>query len=233
MKELIYDHGGKIGEKPLFRVHIHLNEVNNQTEMKMKMTFESPEIAKRMAVFIKDANGNSTWDRLGEYLCDTYQHRKIFRLDRVFEADIGKLYQLFVDKEAVEKWQPPIGFFMKIRSGSVAVGDHIFYEMGNGDFSLFGRSTYLVIKKSECIEFLQEFCDEYGNIAKHPGAPIWPKQWKTSVNFYSEGEKLTRISLISELLPETKDDECDAFINERVGMMNGWNGSLDRLENLI
>ena len=233
LKRLEYDHGANENQKALFRVNVLFSESKNKTTMKMTMTFESPQIAKEMSKFIKDAGGNSTWDRLGEYLEKEINHKNIFLLNRVFEAPIDKVFDMFTNSAQIERWQPPTGFSMKIIEGKIEASNSVFYEMGNDAVKFYGRSTYQQIKRPEFISFLQEFCNESGQNAKHPGAPIWPARWSTSVTFVQEENSLTRITLKSELIENYTSAELEAFFAERGGMTQGWNGSFDRLENLL
>lgn len=233
LKRLEYDHGANENQKALFRVNVTFNEIDKKTSMQLKMTFETPEIAKNMSQFIKDANGNSTWDRLGEYLEEKHKSKNVFLLNRVFEASIEAVFDCFTKPEHIEKWQPPTGFYMKILEGKIKESQSVFYEMGNDDIKFYGRSTYQKISPPKFISFLQEFCNSDGENIKHPGAPDWPARWLTSVTFTAEEPKLTRITLKSELLDQHTSAELKAFIAERGGMTQGWNGSLDRLEDML
>ena len=142
LKRLEYDHGANENQKALFRVNVLFSENNSKTTMKMTMTFESPQRAKEMSKFIKDAGGNSTWDRLGEYLDEECNHKNVFLLNRVFEASIDAVFDMFTNPDHIEKWQPPNGFYMKIIEGKVEAGNSVFYEMGNNEVKFYGRSTY-------------------------------------------------------------------------------------------
>lgn len=232
-KHLEYDHGANENQKALFRVKVLFSENEGKTTMKMTMTFESAEKAKQMSKFIKDAGGNSTWDRLGEYLEEEYNHKNIFLLNRAFESPRDILFEMFTNPEYIEKWQPPSGFYMKILDGKIAAGSSVFYKMGNDEIKFYGRSTFQKIVRPEFISFIQEFCDETGRNAKHPGAPVWPARWLTSVTFAQEEIGITRLTLKSEIIEEHTSAELNAFISERAGMTQGWNGSWDRLESLI
>ncbi len=228
-----YDHGGNETQKPLFRVDAKFSESDNKTTLNMTMTFESPEMALRMSQYIKDANGNSNWDRLGEYVEKEYNKRDVFLLSRVFETNIENLFSKFTSPSEIVKWQPPTGFDMRfVNPVEIKEGQSAFYEMGNSEVKFFGRSTYQKINPPKFISFVQEFCNESGENAKHPGAPVWPKMWLTSVSFASENNNQTRMTLESEIFKEHTSEELAAFIDARAGMTVGWMGSLDRLEEL-
>src|SRR5262245_47892425 len=66
--KLVYDHGGHEDRPPLFRVTVRFSEVDGQTKMEMSMSLPTPEAAAETRKFIKRAGGDSTWDRLAEYL---------------------------------------------------------------------------------------------------------------------------------------------------------------------
>ncbi|RYZ85289.1 MAG: ATPase [Proteobacteria bacterium] len=67
-KRLVYDHGATETTPPLFRVTVTFEEKAGKTHMHMIMALETPEAAEATKGFIKTAGGNSTWDRLAEYL---------------------------------------------------------------------------------------------------------------------------------------------------------------------
>jgi uncharacterized protein YndB with AHSA1/START domain len=229
-KRLEYDHGATENNKALFRVNVTFSESDGKTTMKMISTFESAQIAKEMSGFIKMAGGTSTWDRLGEYLEQEHNNKNIFLLNRVFEAPIDVVFDMFISPARIEKWQPPTGFNMKIIEGKIEAGSSVFYEMGNNEVKFYGRSTYQKITRHEWISFIQEFCNEIGQNTKHPGAPVWPARWLTSISFTEEEAGITRITLKSEIIDKHTSEELEAFIAARDGMTQGWNGSLDRLE---
>ncbi|HPI41195.1 MAG TPA: SRPBCC family protein [Pseudobdellovibrionaceae bacterium] len=233
LKRLQYDHGANENQKALFRVNVLFSESHGQTTMKMTMTFESSQIAIDMCKFIKEAGGNSTWDRLGEYLEEKYNNKNIFLLNRVFEAPIDVVFDMFTNPAHIEKWQPPSGFSMKILDGKIETGNSVFYEMGNNEVKFYGRSTYQKILRPEFISFYQEFCNEGGQNTKYPGAPVWPAMWLTFVTFTEEEASTTRITLKSEIIDNYSSDELTAFLAARGGMTQGWNGSFDRLEILL
>src|SRR3954471_4927830 len=66
--KLVYDHGGNDDRPPLFRVTVLFSETDGKTMMEMSMRLATPEAAEETRKFIKKAGGDSTWDRLAEYL---------------------------------------------------------------------------------------------------------------------------------------------------------------------
>ena len=78
-KKLVYDHGGYDDRPPLFRVTVEFSEVDGKTRMEMTATCPTAEEAAQMRKFIKAAGGNSTWDRLAEYLNEDGERSQLLR----------------------------------------------------------------------------------------------------------------------------------------------------------
>ena len=66
--KLVYDHGANDERAPLFRVTALFRDLGEKTQLVLTMALESAEAAAETRRFIKQAGGNATWDRLGEYL---------------------------------------------------------------------------------------------------------------------------------------------------------------------
>lgn len=199
----------------------------------MTMAFPSAEVAKTTKKFIRQANGNSTWDRLAEYLEQEDTGKDIFVIHHAFEAPIETVYEMWANPKHLQKWLPPQGFDMKVLKGDIKTGDSLFFSMSNGsDFSLYGRMEYVKLEKGKTIAYSQQFCDKNGNVSRHPGAPTWPETLMTTVTF-TEEENGTRVRVQSEPYGSTTSEELSEFIKERTGMTQGWNGSFDKLEEIL
>src|SRR6185312_3143757 len=85
--KLVYDHGASDkSDSPMFRVTVLFAEQNGKTKMDMTMTLPSAEAAQETRKFIKKAGGDSTWDRLAEYLTDKTEGKRVFVINRTFDA---------------------------------------------------------------------------------------------------------------------------------------------------
>ena len=102
--KLVYDHGGNDDRPPLFRVTVLFTEVAGKTLMEMTMALESPEAAREIKKFIKLASGNSTWDRLGEYLEEKQNSKDVFVFNQVIEAPINRIVVMWTKPEQILKW---------------------------------------------------------------------------------------------------------------------------------
>ncbi len=230
---LVYDHGATETTPPLFRVTVTFEEFKGKTVMDMTMALETPEAAKEIKKFIKQAGGNSTWDRLAEYLEEEQKQKDIFVINRSFEAPIATVFDMWTNPKHFPKWLPPTGFNMEILKGSIKENESVFYSMTNGEVTFYGRVNYQQIKPVTHLIYTQEFADKDGNIARHPGAPTWPQSMLTTVTFTEEDDGGTRVNVRWEADGKATSEELKAFIEERAGMTQGWTGSFDKLEDLL
>ena len=232
--KLVYDHGASSKDaKPLFRVTMTFEEFKGKTVMDMTMALETPEAAKEIAKFIKMAGGNSTWDRLGEYLEHEQSGKDPFYINRTFDAPIATVFDMWTKPEHIAKWMPPTGFTMEFKNADIREGGSSFYSMTNGEFTMYGKAHYKEIKPVNHLVYTQQFADQDGNMSRHPGAPTWPAFMLTTVTFSEEGPNETRVTVKWEPFGEFTQAEVDAFIKERAGMTVGWTGSFDKLEALL
>lgn len=234
--KLVYDHGGndELDRPPLFRVTAIFTDLAGKTQLEMTMALATAEAAEETKKFIKKASGNSTWDRLGEYL-DKEQHGKeIFVINRAFEAPLDVLFEMWTNPEHLSQWLPPTGFQMQFLKANIQTGGGSLFSMDNGaGVRFFGRAEYLQIEKPHRIVYTQQFCDKQGNIARHPGAPVWPETMLMTVTLCEESPETTRVTVKSEAYGAVTPEELAAFVQERAGMTQGWNGSFDKLEEVL
>ena len=106
---LVYDHGASADRPPLFRVTVHFTEVAGKTKMEMSMALATPEAATQTKKFIKKAGGDSTWDRLAEFLEFENSKKEIFVINRVFEAPVDLVFQMFSDPKHISQWSAEVG----------------------------------------------------------------------------------------------------------------------------
>jgi uncharacterized protein YndB with AHSA1/START domain len=232
---LVYDHGGNDERPPMFRVNVQFSSLGNgdKTLMNMRMIFPSPEAAAQARTMIRAAGGNTTWDRLGEYLAET-QGKNRFILNRSFEANIETLYAMWTEKEHLTKWVPPAGFTIEYLRADLQAGGQAFYRMsGPEGATMYGTVYYLEFTKPKRVVYTQQFATETGALARHPMASTWPESVHTVVELTEEGENETRVTLTWEPAQGTPREGVDTFCAARAGMTQGWTGSLDALETYL
>jgi uncharacterized protein YndB with AHSA1/START domain len=232
-KKLVYDHGGYDERAPLFRVTVLFTETAGKTKMDMTMTLPTPEAAEKARQFIKQAGGNSTWDRLAEYLEKEASGQEKFVINRTFEAPIDLMFEMWTDPQHFAQWLPPTGFEMQFIKSKIAPGERTFWMMTGGDVKMHGSFEYVAIEKPCKIVYKQQFRDAEDRISRHPLAPVWPETMLTTVTLTEEAPDRTRVTVTGEPHGKMTREELAAFIEERAGMTQGWTGSFDKLEALL
>ncbi|HEX6533681.1 MAG TPA: SRPBCC family protein [Gemmatimonadaceae bacterium] len=228
---LVYDHGAHDDRPPLFRVTVLFTEVRGGTRMDMRMTLPTPEAAEATRKHIKEVGGNSTWDRLAEYLEKESSDRDVFVITRTFEAPIDVLFDMWTDPRHLSAWLPPTGFTMRFLKPDIRVGGTSTYSMSDGGTTtMYGRVEYLEIDRPHRIVYTQQFCDEHGQISRHPRLPVWPETLLTNVSLTPESPDRTRVTVRWEVHGTATRDEAEAFSGSKGGMTRGWSGSFDKLE---
>jgi uncharacterized protein YndB with AHSA1/START domain len=233
-ERLVYDHGANEERDKLFTVTVTFREEKGKTTMHMTMTLPSPEEAAAAKQFIRDANGNSTWDRLGEYLEAETTGKDLFVINRSFEAGIKTVFEMWADPEHFSRWMGPKGATLSFINTDVREGGSSHYAMTNADGGLmYGQLNYRKISPHHLLIYTQNFCDRDGNLTKPPFAPTWPDMMLTTVTFAEEGPMETRVTVRWEVWGEATDTERRTFHDAKAGMMEGWNGAFDKLEAVL
>lgn len=231
--KLVYDHGGNENQPLMFQVTVFFSEQEGKTKMEMTMAFPTAEIATSTKQFIKQANGDSTWDRLAEYLSQEKNQKDIFVINRSFQAPIQLTYEMFTEAKHFANWMPPTGATMEFLKTDIKVGGTSFYRMDSAHGVMFGKVNYKDFTQPNRLLYTQTFCDEKGNISRHPLAPTWPETMLTTITLTDEGPQQTRITIQWEVFGEATAIERETFHNAKIGMMGGWTGSFDKLENYL
>ncbi len=229
-KKLVYDHGGSDDRPPLFRVTALFSEENGKTKLEMTMALSTPEAAKEIKAFIKKANGESTWDRLAEYVEKGKSGKEIFVIARTFHCDLKTMHALWTKPEHFSQWLAPTGMEMQVVDGEIKEGSTVTYQMSGNSMVLRGRIRYHELR-SDRLVYSQEFLDEKGNLSRHPMLPVWPESVLTTVKLAQEDAEHTRVTVLWE--PKGTKEEIEAFVKMKPGMMGGWTGSFDKLEALL
>ncbi len=230
---LVYDHGGSETNPPLFRVEVTFHALKKKTKMEMTMTFSSSEKAQEIKKFIKLAGGNATWDRLAEYLEQTLNHKEKFVINRSFDAPQEIVFKMWTDPDHLSKWLSPTGTEMKFFKADIKAGGSSFYTMFSANMKLYGRIQYKEVKAPDLVTYTQQFCDENEKVCRHPMAPTWPETMFTTIEFATEENNKTRVTVTWEPFGEVTQEEVEAFVKARSGMTGGWTGSFDKLEDYL
>lgn len=232
-QKLVYDHGGTDDRPPLFRVTVTFAEANGKTTMEMTSTLPSPEAAREMAKYIKQAGGYATWDRLAEHLEDTATGKKRFVIHRTFDVSVARVFEMWTNPVHLAKWLPPAGTEMRFLRSEIAVGKSTLFVITGAHGTMHVRAEYLAIEPPRRVVYTQQFVDEHERLAPAPGAEVWPAMLQTTVLLTEEAPDRTRVTVTTEPHGETTAAEIEAFVQERSGMTLGWTGSFDALETIL
>lgn len=231
--KLVYDHGGYDDRPPLFRVTVYFSEAKGKTKMDMTMALATPEAAAETKKFIKKAGGDSTWDRLAEYLAKDATGNEQFVINRSFDAPIETIFEMWTNPNHFSKWLAPTGFNMEFIRADIKPGSRTFYCMTGHGLKMYGRTEYLEIEKPHRIVYTQQFCDEKENVSRHPLAPTWPETMLTKIQFTEEGPNKTRVTVTWNLHGSFTPEELETFVKGKGGMTQGWSGSFDKLDEYL
>lgn len=232
-KRLVYDHGGFEDKPPMFRVTVLFSEINGKTKMEMTMSLPTPEAAEEARKFIKKAGGDSTWDRLAEFLEKESSGKEVFVINRSFNVDIETMYEVWTSPKHVMNWLAPTGFTGKYVRADIRPGGEAFYSMSGNGLTMYGKAYYIEMKKPHRLVYTQIFTDKDENVSRHPMAPTWPETMKTTVSFHEEGPNQTRVTIEWEVYGKATKEEHETFNGAKGGMTQGWTGSFDKLENYL
>jgi len=136
------------------------------------------------------------------------------RLHRVLRAPAERIYQAFLDADAIAKWLPPYGFTCRVHHMDARVGGGFrmtFTNFSAGQGHSFG-GEYLELVPSERIRYTDKFDD--------PGLP-GEMQTTVSLKPVSCG---TELSVVQEGIPEAIPLEMCYL---------GWQDSLAQLATLV
>lgn len=234
-QRMVYDHGGNENQPPMFQVTVMFEELKGgKTKLDFTMKFTSAEKAAETKKFIKQASGNSTWDRLAEFLDKETKGKETFVINHSYDAPVETLFEMWTKPEHVKNWMGPTGSTMEYIKADIRAGGSAFYKMEFMGNMMYGRCRYLELVKPTRLVYEQEFTDKTGTeLSRHPMAPTWPATMKTTVTFASEGDNESRVTIEWEVIGDATKEEMETFIMGRAGMNQGWEGSLDKLEGYL
>jgi uncharacterized protein YndB with AHSA1/START domain len=152
-------------------------------------------------------------------------------INRSFDVPLELMFEMWTNPEHLCRWLAPTGFKMEFITCDIKPGGSSFYFMtGDGNKKMYGKAAYREIEKPNRVVYTQQFCDEHGNVARHPMASTWPETMLTTVKFSEEAPDRTRVTVAWEPFGATTPEELETFIKARGGMTQGWTGSFDKLD---
>lgn len=232
-EKIVYDHGGNEERQKLFTSTVTFKEEKGKTIMTMTMALNTAEEAQATKQFIKSANGNSTWDRLGEYLENETSSKDVFVIARTFAADVKTVFDMWVNPEHLARWMGPAGSKMAFMHVDIKEGGTSQWSMGMGGQTMYGKIQYKEITPPNRLVYIQNFCDKDGKTTKPVFEPNYPDAILTTVIFAQEEQNATRVTLKWEIHGNATEAERKTFHGMKAGMTVGWGGSFDKLDALL
>ena len=147
-------------------------------------------------------------------------------INRVFDLPISKVWQAWTDAETFKKWWGPKDFTCPSSKMEARVGGKYLNCMRGPDGKEYWSTG--VVKEfvpERKLVVTDNFSDEKGNIkpaSEYGMAGNWPKELLITV-YLEEADGATKMKLRHEGIPDEMRDDC----------IQGWNESLDKLENNI
>ncbi len=229
-QRLVYDHGANDNQPALFKVTVEFSESNGKTKMEMTMSFANAEVLANSKKIIQSADGNSTWDRLAEYLFKESTGKEKFVINRSFDVDINTMFKFWTEPQHLVAWSGPVGAQTEYIDVDVRTGGKAFYRMPFGENVIYGNVHYLEVSRPSRLVYVQQFANADRSPGRHPMAPTWPHSMLTTINFSEEADSQTRVTLEWEVTDKWTQEEMATFINGKKSMSQGWGGSFDKLE---
>lgn len=233
-EKLVYDHGASEEHEKLFSVTVTFKEENGKTIMTMISTLPTPEAAKAAKQFIRQANGNSTWDRLGEHLEKETSGKDVFIINRSFEADIKTVFEMWANPEYFAKWFGPVGSTVSFIKADIRESGSSHCSITSSDGQAhYVKLNHIKVLPPHLLIYSQNFCDKDGNLSKAHFSSTYPEKLLTTVTFAEEETDETRVTVKWEIIGDASEAERQIFREFRAMSTEGWNGSFDKFESLL
>lgn len=226
-ERLVYLHDGDVENDPKqFHVTVTFEESGGKTQLTLRLLFASAEACEAVKKFGAVEGGNQTIDRLGEFVATTAPGT--FSVSRVFGAPRDLVYRTLTEPEHLAHWWGSAGCTLTTCKVDLRRGGEFLYcmHLPNG-MDMWGKWFYRDVMAGERIVYVVSFCDENGNITRHPYSPEWPLELLSTITFQDEGDG-TRVTMNAVPLNAT-ENERKTFEAGRTSFQKGFLGTWDNL----
>ncbi len=151
----------------------------------------------------------------------------VFKLERVFDAPVEKVWQAWTDPDQFKKWWGPVGYSAPDVQLDVRVGGKYLASMQGPDGNkAWSGGTYKKVVPMQQLVVTDTFTDENGNVVdptKFGMSPDFPKEAEITISFEEQNGK-------TKLTIRYAQQTAAAFAAmQQSGMKEGWSSSLDKL----
>ena len=146
-------------------------------------------------------------------------------IERIFNAPLNLIWQLWTDAEHFKKWYGPKGFSVPVAEMELRVGSRRLVCMASpdGSMKMWTVGEYLEISPNQRLVYTESPADENGNLVS-PSAMGMPEGYPAT----------TKVTVVLEDLGgRTKMKMTHAGIPARSGGESGWNQAFDKLEDYV
>ena len=214
---------------PLFEATATFTERGEQTEVTMRMVFESAELRDRVAEQFGAVEGlQQTLGRLADRLKAMKQED--FIITRELDAPRDLVFRVWTECEHLSQWWGPKGFTVFHCNVDLRPGGTFHYGMRapNDGPEMWGKFVYVDVARPERLVYLASFSDAAGATTRHPMAVDWPLEMKNTVTFEEKNGK-TLVTLRSS--PHNASErEAATFHANHASMNGGFSGTFATLE---
>ena len=148
-------------------------------------------------------------------------------IERIFEAPVGLIWQLWTEPEQFQKWYGPQGMAIPVANMNVRVGGKrlICMEMQTPDRSMkmWFTGEYVEVVPNERLVYTDSMADENGNVMS-PSTMDMPDGHPETTEVIVE---------LEDLGGRTKMVMTHAGVPADSGGAGGWNQAFDKLADLI
>jgi uncharacterized protein YndB with AHSA1/START domain len=156
----------------------------------------------------------------------------VFKMSRLMDAPIEKVWDAWTAPETLGKWFSPKGVKGFLAKMDMRPGGFYHYGLENPDGSrYYGRWIIVDVQQNAKLEFIMSFSDENMGITRHPFAPTWPSEIHSTILFRAVGEK-TDVEV--QWKPHNSTEtEIKTFEAGAEGMQGGWGGTFDNFTDYL
>jgi len=160
------------------------------------------------------------------------KHGEEFVISRVFNAPRELVFDAWTKIEHLNSWFAPKGFDILGGTLELKVGGIYHYGLRTPDgVEMWGKWTFVEIKRPEKLQVIQSFSDRDGGITVHPGSPDWPKQTLSTTTF--EQQDARTLMTLRWAPYQASAVEIRTFIEGMASMEQGWGGTMELLETYL
>jgi uncharacterized protein YndB with AHSA1/START domain len=236
-ERLVYKHMDDEDTEPIhFHVTITFESLGNKTNLTMRMVFDTREELDRVAMEFGAIEGaHQHIARLEAYVAKPLSQETNplpFTVTRLFDAPQRMVFEAFSKAEHLAHWWGPKGMKIKIKQLDFRQGGHFHYQMvGENNYTMWGRFTYLDILPIGKIVFVNSFSDEDGNLTRPPFPDPWPKEIYHVITLTEINNK-TKLTLLSYPIHASAEEQ-QTFIHGFDSMQEGYGGTFDQLRDYL